>query len=194
MGSSVVAAGRREERSSGTEEPSVSRERSKRTGSLQLLVCDDASVANHSCVGLPIDGSVGGVPKNNNNHNHNRNDLPFASGNNRPSASASPGGGNQSPIPKGLKKAGTESVKLSTSSKPQVTGGGTTDDATDIWTYHFLIVDDTPSNRRMLQMVLNKRNIHCDVAQDGKEAVDMVADHGDRYDFIFMVGNIANVS
>ena len=63
------------------------------------------------------------------------------------------------------------------------------DDPTRVWTYRFLIVDDTPSNRRMLQMVLNKRNIHCDVAQDGKEAVDMVTDHGDRYDFIFMVGN-----
>ena len=62
-------------------------------------------------------------------------------------------------------------------------------DPTQVWTYHFLIVDDTPSNRRMLQMVLNKRNIHCDVAQDGKEAVDMVTEHGNRYDFIFMVRN-----
>ena len=68
-------------------------------------------------------------------------------------------------------------------------GNGNDDDPTKKWEYHFLIVDDTPSNRRMLQMVLNKRNIHCDVAQDGKEAVDMVAAHGDRYDFIFMVKN-----
>ena len=81
-------------------------------------------------------------------------------------------------------KSATESGKLTASSKKTAD-----DQANRVWTHHFLIVDDTPSNRRMLQMVLNNRNIHCDMAVNGKQAVDMVQEHGDRYDFIFMVNN-----
>ena len=103
-----------------------------------------------------------------NNHNHNNNNNP---------SSILPHPTNPLPSP-------TSSPRQAT--KPS----NVNDDPTKVWDYHFLIVDDTPSNRRMLQMVLNKRNIHCDVAHDGKEAVDIVADHGDRYDFIFMVNYV----
>jgi CheY-like chemotaxis protein len=47
-------------------------------------------------------------------------------------------------------------------------------------------VDDTTSNRKMLEMVLKKRQIGCDMAENGQLAVDMVAAKGDEYDFIFM--------
>ena len=48
------------------------------------------------------------------------------------------------------------------------------------------MVDDTSSNRKMLEMVLKTRQIKCDMAEDGQQAVDMVKDYGDEYDFIFM--------
>jgi PleD family two-component response regulator len=38
----------------------------------------------------------------------------------------------------------------------------------------------------MLSMVLKSRNIECDIAENGQEAVDLVAANGDLYDFIFM--------
>jgi CheY-like chemotaxis protein len=50
----------------------------------------------------------------------------------------------------------------------------------------FLVVDDTPSNSKMLSMVLKSRNIECDIAVNGQEAVDLMAAQGDQYDFIFM--------
>jgi CheY-like chemotaxis protein len=50
----------------------------------------------------------------------------------------------------------------------------------------YLVVDDTPSNSKMLSMVLKSRNIECDIAENGQEAVDFMATQGDLYDFIFM--------
>jgi CheY-like chemotaxis protein len=50
----------------------------------------------------------------------------------------------------------------------------------------YLVVDDTPSNSKMLSMVLKSRNIECDIAENGQEAVDLMAVNGDAYDFIFM--------
>jgi PleD family two-component response regulator len=35
----------------------------------------------------------------------------------------------------------------------------------------YLVVDDTPSNSKMLSMVLKSRNIECDIAENGQEAV-----------------------
>ena len=40
-----------------------------------------------------------------------------------------------------------------------------------------LLVDDTPSNSRMLKMLLEKRGFVCDLAEDGAVAVEMVKDN-----------------
>lgn len=48
----------------------------------------------------------------------------------------------------------------------------------------FLI--DTPSNSKMLSMLLRGRGILCDTASNGLEAVDLVKEQGEAYDLIFM--------
>ena len=126
---------------------------------------------------------------NDDNHHHHNNDLPVIS--KLSGQDPEPPKIEDTKIPDSTTSHPTNllvSAGTSPSSRPTKTpAGDPNDDPTKIWDYHFLIVDDTPSNRRMLQMVLNKRNIHCDVAENGKEAVDIVRDRGDRYDFIFMV-------
>eukprot|EP00596_Hydrurales_sp_CCMP1899_P010132 CAMPEP_0119042986 /NCGR_PEP_ID=MMETSP1177-20130426/16320_1 /TAXON_ID=2985 /ORGANISM="Ochromonas sp, Strain CCMP1899" /LENGTH=564 /DNA_ID=CAMNT_0007010129 /DNA_START=1274 /DNA_END=2968 /DNA_ORIENTATION=+ len=49
-----------------------------------------------------------------------------------------------------------------------------------------LIVDDTQSNSKMLALVLKKRDILSDIAENGLEAVKAVNEKGHEYDVIFM--------
>lgn len=48
-----------------------------------------------------------------------------------------------------------------------------------------LVVDDHPVNQRLMVSMLHKLGYYCDVAEDGKQAVEMAL-QGDVYDFIFM--------
>ena len=45
---------------------------------------------------------------------------------------------------------------------------------------------DTPSNSKMLSMLLHSRGLKCDVADNGLNAVEIVEDRGDIIDFVFM--------
>lgn len=53
-----------------------------------------------------------------------------------------------------------------------------------------LVVDDARSNRKLLTRLLTKRDNHCDEAENGREAVDMVREAADRgeapYDLILL--------
>ena len=51
--------------------------------------------------------------------------------------------------------------------------------------FNFLFID-TPSNSKMLSMLLRGRGIICDTASNGLEAVDLVKEQGESYDLIFM--------
>ncbi|GGH38981.1 response regulator [Paenibacillus segetis] len=48
-----------------------------------------------------------------------------------------------------------------------------------------LVVDDHPVNQRLMVSMLRKLGYHCDVAEDGKQAVEKAL-QGNGYDFIFM--------
>lgn len=52
--------------------------------------------------------------------------------------------------------------------------------------FHELVVDDAPSNSKMLSHALSRRGHICDIAENGQEAVDKVQAAPDKYDFIFM--------
>jgi CheY-like chemotaxis protein len=45
---------------------------------------------------------------------------------------------------------------------------------------------DTPSNSKMLKMILKKNDIECDIAENGLLAFEAVKAKGDSYDLIFM--------
>ena len=47
-------------------------------------------------------------------------------------------------------------------------------------------VADVLSNRKMLNILLKKKGIDCEMAEDGVIALDMVEKNPDRYDVIFM--------
>ena len=49
-----------------------------------------------------------------------------------------------------------------------------------------LVVDDTPSNRKMLQRLLKNNGVFSDYACDGQEAVSIIAEGSKDYDVIFM--------
>ena len=49
-----------------------------------------------------------------------------------------------------------------------------------------LVVDDAPSNRKMLQRLLQNNKVSSDLACDGQEAVSMFDVSQDEYDIIFM--------
>ena len=51
---------------------------------------------------------------------------------------------------------------------------------------HTLVVDDTPSNRKMLQRVLQTNGIASDYASDGLEAIDKFETALDKYLLIFI--------
>lgn len=51
---------------------------------------------------------------------------------------------------------------------------------------HVLIVDDVRSNWKILQMLITKRNIRSDVAENGVDAVEMVRSEPKKYQIIFM--------
>ncbi|CAO3625307.1 unnamed protein product [Cunninghamella blakesleeana] len=54
---------------------------------------------------------------------------------------------------------------------------------------NILLVDDNPVNRKVLNRLLDKLGLKCRMAQDGKEACEMVQqayDHGKPFDLIFM--------
>ncbi len=50
----------------------------------------------------------------------------------------------------------------------------------------FLIVDDVRSNWKILQMLISKRNVKSDVAENGVDAVEMVSKDPQKYQIIFM--------
>ena len=52
-----------------------------------------------------------------------------------------------------------------------------------------LVVDDADSNRKILMMLLARKKIRCVGAEDGKEAVDMVAKEPQRFKLILMVSS-----
>lgn len=56
-----------------------------------------------------------------------------------------------------------------------------------------LVVDDTPSNRKMLQRILSNNLVMSDIACDGVDAVDMVRGQADEYDLIFMDYTMPNM-
>ncbi|MEK4512738.1 hybrid sensor histidine kinase/response regulator [Paenibacillus anaericanus] len=52
-------------------------------------------------------------------------------------------------------------------------------------TERILVVDDHHINQRLMVSMLRKLGYHCDIAEDGKQAVEMVQ-NSEGYDFIFM--------
>jgi CheY-like chemotaxis protein len=52
--------------------------------------------------------------------------------------------------------------------------------------YRFLLVDDVFSNRKILHMLLKKRGVECEMAEDGVQCLQMVEARGDTYSLIFM--------
>ncbi|WP_106766979.1 response regulator [Paenibacillus faecalis] len=55
----------------------------------------------------------------------------------------------------------------------------------DEQTPHVLVVDDHPINRKLMVSMMDKLGLNVDLAEDGKQAVDMV-NAGQYYDMIFM--------
>jgi CheY-like chemotaxis protein len=53
---------------------------------------------------------------------------------------------------------------------------------------------DVPSIRKLLQMVLSKLGLQCDLANDGAEAVQAIVKNPHKYDFIFMDNMMPNMS
>lgn len=51
---------------------------------------------------------------------------------------------------------------------------------------HILVVDDTPSNSKILVHALSRRRCTCDTAENGQIALDMVLANPSKYDLIFM--------
>jgi len=84
-----------------------------------------------------------------------------------------------------VREASIEKKLLSLSSSSNSPGGNSSQPKV-LSERKFLVVDDTPSNSKMLSMVLKNRLIDCDIAENGQQAVSLVVTQKKIYDFIFM--------
>ena len=60
------------------------------------------------------------------------------------------------------------------------------DDFADFSNYNLLIVEDNIINQKILTSVLARAKMHIFIASNGKEAVDMVCDSNNKFDFVLM--------
>lgn len=56
---------------------------------------------------------------------------------------------------------------------------------------HVLIVEDNPTNRKVLQKILERAGYHCTLAQDGEEALDLIVSR--RFDAIILDLNMPKI-
>ena len=58
---------------------------------------------------------------------------------------------------------------------------------------HTMVVDDTPSNRKMLQHLLTNNKVSSDIACDGVEAIEQFNNNSKKYELIFMDYTMPNM-